>query len=770
MRRWHLAMTGLAGLAAFGVDRPVSAQVQPAMVPGYLVIRVNLASVLGGAAPSAPGGGGEGMPGPGSGQGRGGSGGGPGSGGGGRGGFPGGPGGFPGGPGGFPGGGGATPAATPFDPDRSVVVLVPYKTSRDRLLYPKLPAFGQRNPLTKSIVTSFGTTLLYDDRSFIRIYPISIGSTLETATRKKHAEWLREKSAQGGFDLVAETLSYGLVDLAYTYAEETAKAVAGRKEAAPAGVVAFVKAFEEVNARVNEPLPESPDAARWQQTLGAVGYEQSAHYAIVHWGDQVVGRDALQRRLVMLENNLRAFYLWHALGGVAAKSPDRKLVTVLAEKSDDMSRLRVALDGNAIVSDSFYSPTHSVLVISPERLDTAGRSFMKYVENRYQVGWNRDDLLKGIAPALKAGESAGDVTQMMTLALIDKLVEEEATLAMVTREGTRQLYAASGMLAQHVVLPEWLENGVSTLLQMPKGPVYTHPANRPLTMTVGLASGYGSPNYVLSRRFQEMNGNGEWNPNSEEVLMNTLKDRYFDAQRTGVDIDPKPKPANDGVAVGGGPGGPGGPPGMSPGGPGGRPGPGGPGGPGGGFRPGGPGGGRPGEGGPGGDEGGGFPGGGRPGMPGPGGPGGGVGPAADPEAELLALKTRLATKAQVTAWGLTYYLAKMKPAGLQKFYAEVNRMPRDMRLDHDEVVKAFGRAMGMMESNNSGAINTAAFKQFAEDWIGYLKTARPNGRDIVVEGETPPGGAGGFGGPPGQGGRPGGGPGGGSAGGGSGDN
>ena len=143
----------------------------------------------------------------------------------------------------------------------------------------------------------------------------------------------------------------------------------------------------------------------------------------------------------------------------------------------------------------------------------------------------------------------------------------------------------------------------------------------------------------------------------------------------------------------------------------------------------------------------------------------------DPEAELLALKTRLATKAQVTAWGLTYYLAKRKPAGLQKFYAEVNRMPRDMRLDHDEVVKAFGRAMGMMDSNNSGAINPAAFKQFAEDWIASLKQATPVGRDIVVEGETPPGGAGGVGSPPGQGGRPGGGPGGGgSAGGGSGNN
>ena len=163
--------------------------------------------------------------------------------------------------------------------------------------------------------------------------------------------------------------------------------------------------------------------------------------------------------------------------------------------------------------------------------------------------------------------------------------------------------------------------------------------------------------------------------------------------------------------------------------------------------------------------------GGRGGFPGEGGPGGGVGPAVDLEAQAVALKARLATKAQVTAWGLTYYLAKKKPAALQAFYAEINRMPRDMRLDRDEVVKAFGKAMGMLESNNSGAINTAAFKLFADDWIAYLKTTRGNGQEIVVEGEAPQGGGGlpgggfpgggfpggpGGGGPGGAGGGPGG--------------
>ncbi len=706
-------MTGLLAAAALLEARPVAAQGQPLMVPGYLVIRVNLAAdpAAGGTSPggSTPGSSSPGNSPPvGSGS--------------------------SGGPG-MPTGGPAGPPGA-FDPDRSVAVVVPYKNIKDRLLYPKLGYSQQRNPLSKSVLTSYGTTLLYDDRSHVRIYPVTSGYTLETVVRKKHTAWLKEKSLQTGYDLVAEALSYGLVDLAYAYAEDTAKAVAARKDSKdvkdavpPAGVAAFVKAFNEVKAQAAEPLLESPDAARWQQTLRAAGTEQSAHYVIVHWGDQAVSKDGLQRRLATLEANLRGFYLWHALGGVVAKSPARKLVVVLAEKGDDVSRLRAALDGNPVVSDAFYSPTHNVLVLSPERLDKAGRSFTRYAGNFYKDGWSRDDLLKGVAPQLTAGVGVGDVTKVMTLSLVDKLVEEEATLAMITREGTRQLYASSGMLAQHVVLPEWLENGVATLLQMPKGPVYTHEPNKPLTMTVGLASGYGSPHFVLIRRFHELVNTREWNPNSEAVLMDTLQDHYFDAQRSGVDLDPKPKPLNDGVAVGGG-GPASGTPGVSPSNP--RSGPGSEGG----F--------------PGGPQGSGGPG----GPPGSGGPGGGGGPAVDLEAEDAASRVRIATKAQVTAWGLTYYLAKKKPEALQRFYGEVNRMPRDMRLDRTEVVKAFGRAMGMMDANNAGSINVAAFKQFAEDWVGYLKTVRGTGQDLAVEGETPPGAAGT---PPGG---PGGGPGG----------
>ena len=110
-----------------------------------------------------------------------------------------------------------------------------------------------------------------------------------------------------------------------TIAADTAKIVESRKDQPPPVTVAnFVTAYNQLATKLNEPLPENPDALKWQSTLGAVGIEQSTHYALVNWGDQVVARDGLDRRLKLLESNFKAFYLWNALGGRAPKLPDQK--------------------------------------------------------------------------------------------------------------------------------------------------------------------------------------------------------------------------------------------------------------------------------------------------------------------------------------------------------------------------------------------------------------------------------------------------------------
>lgn len=754
---WRRLLTA----AGFGLLAAPLVLAQPpslAPPPGYMVISVDLSAMMGGggAMVGAPGGG------PGGGE-AGFPGGGPGGQGGGRGGGRAGPGGLQ--PGGFPGGGGGGGNQPAADPAKSIVAVVPFNKLDIRPVYKDLRRTLQ-NPPMPFLVTDYGTAALYTD-SNIHLQPLTRGFHLPTRLKLNHNKWIKERKPQEGTDLVSEALSYGLVKQALQYAEETAKVVAGRKDTPPATTGAFVKAFNEIKGKLNEPLPDGGEASKWQSLLGAVGVNSTEHYALIHWGEQSVSQDVIKRKLAALEDNFRAFYLWHALGGVPLKLPERKLIVVLADKSTDMLRLRDGLDGSPILSDAFYSPTHNLVVISPERMDELGRTFTQFVQSQYKLGWNREELLKGVAPNLQGGETVADVARVMTLALVDKVVDEEATAAMVSREGTRQLYAATGVVNPHVIMPEWVEAGTANLLNKPKGPFY-HTSQGRTVMTLGLTSGYGSPNYVLVREFAAMLAAKELNPDNAELLTNVLMDKYFDAVRDEKDIDPKPTAANQGIALGGGGGGF---PGAAAAGPGG---------PGGGF-PGRGGGGQlqpPGRGGPAG-RGGGVAGGegspdGDAGFPGGGGglfPGGGQ--QRDPEAEKRHLKAKLQTKSQATAWALTFFLAKRKMPALFQFYTDLDRMPRDMRLDRQQVFMTFCRAFGLTETNDQTKVDTAAYKRFADDWVEFMRAYSNWGIDVPVTGRSAdpqgpgvgsPGG--GLGGPGGLG-RPGGG--GGPGGSGSGD-
>lgn len=727
--------------AGLGVGLVALSQAQQTAPPGYLVIRVNLDAAaaggaqanVGGVTPPGPMGGGlpPGVP-------TGAGGGGPrGAGGGGL------------APLGNPGGGaagGGQQQARPVDPAKSVVAVIPYNKISQRLFYSKKSA-SQKNPPWYYLESKPGNAFVYSDNNFVQLYTLQKGFSYENSIHTKHTRWARNKPAQEGYDLVGEALSCGMVNDAFKYAEELVRAIEGRKETPRESVAAFVKAFNQVQQPLKDPVPDTGDAAAWQSRLGAAGVDLGTHYALIHWGDQYVSRESAKRVLDLMESNYKAFYLWHALSGTALKTPDSKMIVVLAPKATDLPRMREALDGNPIVSDAFYSPFHNIVVVSPERTDDAGQRFGQLVQSMYREGWNRDELLKGTAPPLKADETVVDVAKIMTLSLVDKVIEEESALAMVTREGSRQLYASSGLLNQHLILPEWIENGAANLLHKPKGPVYWNKQGVGSVMTVGVASGYGSPNYVLVQQFRQLLSSHDLNPNAEELLTNTLMDRYFDAVREGKDIDPKVEhvAANGGgIPLGGAGGPPGFPGGIAP-----------PGAPmgfapptaagprGGGVPPGPMGAGPPGPmgftppvgggiGGTGTADGGfppigAFPGGGQPvgfqGQP-------------DPATEKRLLKTKLELKSQVTAWALTYYMAKLKMPALMKFYAELNRMPRDMRLDKEQVVLVFCQSMGLMDPADPAKIDKAAFKKFAEQWVDFIRICRTFGQDIPVQAYT----------------------------------
>ena len=702
---------GLLALVAAGPvlsDRAFAQEAKDSN-PGYMVFKVNLTTT---GIAGQPGG----MPGAGPGLG-GFPGGGEGGEGRGFGGFPQ-PGGFPP-PGGVPG----QPGVPPAQPSQYAVAVVPYYKILNRPVVVGKPASGPLGPNPKSlslqITTDTRTWLtsspfLYADGVLVQVYPMRRPLPDQLLANKVKAWGAKGKpldGVDGSIELIGDALAAGLPDKAAEFFAELAKTVKSRQgQGVPDRVARAAKAYDEVAPTLGQELPEDPEATKWKDRLGAADVSTlgTQHYAIVHFGDQLVSQESLQRRAEMLERNYKSFYLWNALQGRALKPPAKRLTAVLVGKSSELPRLRDALDGGGVVTDGFYSPTQHLLVMAPERTDDIARAFNRYLQNNWQAGWSRDDLIKGKSPAVgPKGKPAEEVYRMMTLALVDRKLEEDGEYATITREGTRQLYAATWLLPAYVTMPVWVESGAVNLLAKLKGPVINQPIPAPGTpppdpsqpqpppasITVALSPGYGGPNYVLIRKWRDMIQRKEFaNSTPALLLKNTIADKYFDAVQSGVDAD---------AILTAGPAAPGElsltlgtPTGPTPGGYGGYPmGPGG-------FGPMGP------------------------GAAPPGGPVLG----ADPAAEKRALTAKLDLKAQAISWALTYFLNKAYGDKLQAFYATLGRMPRDMHLDPALVAELFCKTFGLTTAD--GAIDDAKVTAFATEWLRFMNAVPQVGVDI----------------------------------------
>ena len=100
---------------------------------------------------------------------------------------------------------------------------------------------------------------------------------------------------------------------------------------------------------------------------------------------------------------------------------------------------------------------------------------------------------------------------------------------------------------------------------------------------------------------------------------------------------------------------------------------------------------------------------------GPAGPGGQLETGPD----RAAIRAKLELKSQVTSWALLYYLSKTNTTALHKFFGELDKLPRDMRLDSKVVVDLFARNFNLMNADLT-AIDDAAFKEFAESWVKFM--------------------------------------------------
>jgi hypothetical protein len=77
-------------------------------------------------------------------------------------------------------------------------------------------------------------------------------------------------------------------------------------------------------------------------------------------------------------------------------------------------------------------------------------------------------------------------------------------------------------------------------------------------------------------------------------------------------------------------------------------------------------------------------------------------------------------KARTTAWALTHFLAEQKLDGLQRYFKELSKLPRDMEIDDEALKLCFARAFGLMEMGKPRTINADRFAAVALEWDRFV--------------------------------------------------
>jgi hypothetical protein len=626
---------------------------------------------------------------------------------------------------------GAGGAGAPIDHTRAIVVMVPLDAG---LLHGKLDPSRPLNELTnpdyrKLMAPYYGRTLkgsLFVDSSSIQLYQDLIAHpgpkvTMGTQLRDKYAAWDRGKTdtralyaglllaLESGF--IRETVAAKdgtFPPDAMRIAQDLLTAAADKKEMT-AEATRFVTAWGKIADALKRGATQPTDAELWKARLASsddVKVRTNGFYSVIAWDSP---EDEINRRLKQLNDNLYAHYLLAAVRGIDLPVPSKPFVVVLAPDGKRFNGFRPALDGLPSQTDGYYSPEHDLLVLAPQMMDPVGLSFLSQNQRHFVKGFSRDRLLNGEIPKLDAqgvnGPKPEEVARASTLAFVEKLAVDDAEIAAVSREGTRQLLFATGELPRHVTLPNWLTQGALNSYTRPHGPAYvTIGAEHKPYMTVAFSTGYGVPNYVLHRYFKEMGDefHKELNPSPAKMLELVLTDAYFTGLKDAIDPDPpspiKKKTPEAPRPMAGGAGGAGeGPMPMGP-------------------MPAGP-----------------------AGFGLPFGPGGG-GPAAeevDPVALQRKKRERLSIKAQATAWALYYYLAKEKPAELKEYIAELNKLPRDLPIDGRTSYAAFIRVFKLSSTEN-GPADPKLMEQFAKKWLDDMSYVTSRGLDVPLVIPEPP--------------------------------
>jgi Protein of unknown function (DUF1570) len=345
-----------------------------------------------------------------------------------------------------------------------------------------------------------GMTRLFNDNVNV------ITRDLTIPTPHARFEARKRDAFKGDRKKIVETaewaLAHGLYDEFAALMDGLVSAKEDQNANEPQDLKDAVKAYIAVKAALDKPCDGETEATNWRIRLSGqmlTSKQGHGHYAVI-FNATSGNPPEMQSRLDALENHMRAFYYWFAVRGMVLPVPAEKLVCVVIDTPAEFGRQRSGGEDEPLVSDGFYAHRDNVCIFSSQRLDVPFQVFERQVQPLWAAGtYERPQLLDGTAKRkVTVTPNPSDFARLMTLALLEKALEDEGERAAVTHEGSRQLFVATGLVPRTVVLPRWVEFGSASVFETPKGPF----PGAPIESSVALFPGVAGPSWEYLRFFK----------------------------------------------------------------------------------------------------------------------------------------------------------------------------------------------------------------------------------------------------------------------------
>jgi hypothetical protein len=361
--------------------------------------------------------------------------------------------------------------------------------------------------------------------------------------KERHTGVQQGKDSDAYLKLASWCLEVGLVDKCEDVLGELEKMGPTKEAGAPPTVLQALAAYKLVKPVLTQALTKKDKAEAWKQKLNYSSMSIRLHYALLHNSQDPV-RDGVERYLNDLEKNFKSFYLVFALKGKALPAPSEKLTVILPIEMEMFRKLYRAFDVPERITDGFHARQENLVVFAPERLDAASKRFDQNIKTINQ-SYGGVDLLAGkFRPLGKRPKLEFDMDQQayqaayeayleannkkiqedsraQVLALVDTALREEAEMAAVTHEGTRQLIVATGLIPGNTAAPEWLRYAMASYFEMPKGP-FLGTTDSETLVNFAFWPGAGGPHWAWRPYLDELIKNKKFPDVPTEELMTTL--------------------------------------------------------------------------------------------------------------------------------------------------------------------------------------------------------------------------------------------------------